>query len=110
MAVITKKIDDLDNKSEADTYTFAFDGQEYEIDLSPKNRDLMVKTLDLYIHAGREVKAKPGVRKSRTRTKVSAKAEQNVMVRAWARDHGFEVGDRGRIPAPVLEAFEAAHK
>ena len=26
-------------------------------------------------------------------------------VRAWAVDMGFEVSDRGRIPAPVLDAY-----
>lgn len=30
-------------------------------------------------------------------------------VRAWARQHGYYVADRGRIPIPVLEAYESAH-
>ncbi|WP_193432350.1 Lsr2 dimerization domain-containing protein [Tessaracoccus aquimaris] len=30
-------------------------------------------------------------------------------IRAWAKDNGFEVSDRGRIPAGVLEAYEAAN-
>ena len=29
-------------------------------------------------------------------------------IRAWARDNGYTVGARGRIPAPVREAYAAA--
>lgn len=31
-----------------------------------------------------------------------------AVVRAWARDHGFEVGVRGRLPSEVLDAFREA--
>ena len=30
-------------------------------------------------------------------------------VRAWAREQGMQVGDRGRLPAAVLEGYLAAH-
>ena len=30
-------------------------------------------------------------------------------IRDWARSNGYKVPDRGRIPADVREAFEAAH-
>ncbi|MEX5631625.1 Lsr2 dimerization domain-containing protein [Parafrankia sp. FMc2] len=30
-------------------------------------------------------------------------------IRVWARRNGYEVGDRGRIPREIVEAFEAAH-
>ena len=29
-------------------------------------------------------------------------------IRVWARDHGFEVSDRGRIPADVVRRFQAS--
>lgn len=31
-------------------------------------------------------------------------------VRAWARDNGLDVSDRGSIPAVVLEQYEAARQ
>lgn len=31
-------------------------------------------------------------------------------VRAWAREHGFDVADRGRLPAEVRQAYDAAHR
>ncbi len=36
--------------------------------------------------------------------------EQREAIRTWANDNGFTVGDRGRIAANVIEAFEAAHR
>ena len=38
-----------------------------------------------------------------------ANREQTRAVRDWARQNGFELSDRGRIPATVIEAFEVAH-
>jgi hypothetical protein len=35
--------------------------------------------------------------------------EQTKAIRDWARQNGYELSDRGRIPATVIEAFEAAH-
>lgn len=31
-------------------------------------------------------------------------------LRAWARENGITVGDRGRVPATVHAAFTVAHK
>jgi len=31
------------------------------------------------------------------------------LVRAWARNNGYEIGHRGRIPAEVIEAYDHAH-
>jgi hypothetical protein len=33
----------------------------------------------------------------------------NAEIRAWARQHGHQVSDRGRIPAAVQAAYDAAH-
>ncbi|HZU92839.1 MAG TPA: histone-like nucleoid-structuring protein Lsr2 [Microbacterium sp.] len=30
-------------------------------------------------------------------------------IRAWANDNGYTLSERGRIPAPVVEAYNAAH-
>jgi hypothetical protein len=35
--------------------------------------------------------------------------EQTQAIRHWAREKGLQVSERGRIPATVREAFEAAH-
>jgi hypothetical protein len=35
--------------------------------------------------------------------------EQTAAIRAWARQNGHEVSERGRISKTVLDAFQAAH-
>ncbi len=36
--------------------------------------------------------------------------EQREAIRTWANDNGFTVGDRGRIAANIIQAYEAAHE
>ena len=43
---------------------------------------------------------------AKRRTQVGTSARE---IRDWARSNGHKVPDRGRIPADVREAFEAAH-
>lgn len=40
----------------------------------------------------------------------SMSREQREAIRTWANGNGFTVGDRGRIAAGIIEAFEAAHQ
>jgi nucleoid-associated protein Lsr2 len=38
--------DDLDGSPNAETTSYSFDGQDYEIDLSPENREKFRQALD----------------------------------------------------------------
>lgn len=40
----------------------------------------------------------------------SMSKEQREAIRTWANSNGYSVGDRGRIAANVIAAFEEAHK
>lgn len=40
---------------------------------------------------------------------VHASTDSGPIIRAWARQNGFEVKDTGRIPDHVMKAFAAAH-
>jgi len=45
-----------------------------------------------------------------TRTKLPGKGPEFLQaVRTWARANGYELSDRGRIKAEIMDAFEAAH-
>jgi hypothetical protein len=35
--------------------------------------------------------------------------EQTAAIRAWARQNGYQVSNRGRISKTVVDAFQAAH-
>lgn len=36
-------------------------------------------------------------------------AAERAAIRAWARQQGLEVSDRGKLPQRVVEAYRAAH-
>ncbi len=105
-------IDDLDGSSADETLNFGLDGASYEIDLSASNAGLLRKALADYVAAGRRVSSSrlgvppPPVRPNRRST---ANAADTAAVRAWARENGYSVNDRGRVAADILEAYEAAH-
>lgn len=100
--------DDLDNSVEAaETLTFGLDGAAYEIDLSAGNAAALREALAPYIAKARRTGGgRPTAAKGRRRAASGSNATE---VRAWARAKGMTVNDRGRVPAEVRAAFEAAH-
>ncbi len=102
----TEFIDDLDGGSAAGTVSFSFDGTNYEIDLSKKNRTAMEKALKPYLDHARKARA---TRTRRAQSQSSSRRQNLPAIRAWAKDNGFEVSDRGRISQEIIDAHAAAH-
>lgn len=99
-------LDDLDGSEAHETVSFALDGVSYEIDLSVANASALRESLDPFVQAAR----KPG-RSAPAKPARAVRAEPDMSgVRTWAREHGFEVSDRGRIPQTVLTAYQEAHR
>ena len=109
--VITSLIDDIDGKPATQTIEFGIDGVSYSIDLSDKNATEMRDVFSRYVQAARKVgragRASGGGRSRATGGRMDR--EQAGAIRDWARKNGHAVSDRGRIPASVVEAYEAAH-
>jgi Lsr2 len=98
--------DDLDGGPADETVRFGLGGTEYEIDLSTKNANAFRRQLAPFIeHArrtGREQRRRPG--------RATSNREHSGNIRAWAKEQGIAVSDRGRIPASVAEQYDAATK
>ncbi|PKK12223.1 Lsr2 family protein [Thermomonospora sp. CIF 1] len=45
----------------------------------------------------------------RRRSRGASSRERSADIRAWAKARGIKVNERGRIPASVVEQYEAAH-
>lgn len=108
---IIQLIDDLDGTQFADgkgeTVKFSLDGVDYEIDLTAKNAKKFRDSLALFVESARKVSGR-GVRRARNgRQPARTDREQLQSVREWGRSNGYEVSDRGRIPAVVFEAYNA---
>lgn len=100
--------DDLDGTEASKTVEFAFDGKRYEIDLNDKHVEQFEKALAKYVDAARRVgraTVRPGGRQSGG----GLDPEQRRAIRDWGQANGYAVGDKGRIPAEVVEAFQQAH-
>jgi hypothetical protein len=97
--------DDLDGGPADETLRFVIGTAEYEIDLSKKNARALRRRLAPFIDHAR--KAGRGTRRRTGRT--AAHRERSGDIRAWAKEHGITVSDRGRIPASVVEQYEADH-
>ena len=100
-------IDDIDGSDAQETVSFGLDGTSYEIDLTKKNAAALRDALAMYVGNARKV---TGTRRRRSSSAASAAGGPSAReIREWARSNGFQVPDRGRIPADVREAFEKAN-
>jgi len=89
--------DDLDGGPADETVRFAFGAAE-------KNAAAFRKKLAPFVeHARKAGRAQP-----RRASRTAASRQRSGDIRAWAKDHGIAVSPRGRIPASVVEQYQAA--
>jgi hypothetical protein len=105
-------VDDIDGGEADETVSFSLDGVEYEIDLSEKNAAGLRDALAPYVGSARKTKGGRGSggsggRRGGRRPKGNDPSPADM--RAWARENGYTLSDRGRVPAEVREAYLAAH-
>jgi hypothetical protein len=96
--------DDLDGGPAVETVRFSVGGAEYQIDLNKKNAAAFRKKLAPFIEHARRAGRGPRRRAGRS----AAGRERGAAIRAWASEQGIAVSARGRIPAGVVEQYEAA--
>ena len=103
-------VDDIDGTDASETVNFALDGVDYEIDLSDEHASELRNALSLYVGHGRRT---GGRRKSAKRTSATASSSGDgasaADIRAWARENGWDVPERGRVSAEVREAYAAGN-
>lgn len=94
--------DDLEGGPADETIRFGIGGTRYEIDLNKKNARAFRRQLAPFVEHAR--KAGRGQR----RPPASSSRQRSGDIRAWAKDQGIPVSDRGRIPAGVAKQYQAA--
>ncbi len=106
--LLTCDLDD-DDTGAVETVTFGFDGYTYAFELCDAHLEEFNNVMQGYIASAR--RADGVTRRPRAATPASRPPREELgAVRDWARENGYEVSDRGRIPGAVREAYEAAHK
>ena len=103
-------IDDIDGGEAEGTVRFALDGSEYEIDLSAKHSEELHTALGKYVTHARKVggAARRAGRAAGRAAKSANGAVNTTEIRNWARENGYDIKDRGRVPADLVAKFTAA--
>ena len=105
---IVQLIDDIDGKPAKETVTFSLDGAGYEIDLSAKNADKLRRIFMPYAEKARKTGTRrPGRSGRRMGARSTHHRDRAAQIRAWARQHGIDVNERGRIPSRIAEAYDS---
>ncbi|MDT7745384.1 MAG: hypothetical protein QOE59_4462 [Actinomycetota bacterium] len=124
-------IDDLDGESEAEgTVPFSLDGVDYEIDLTEENAEDLREIFAPYIAAARRTGGRRASGGGRSRSGsssssassssrsgsgsgsgIAARSRQALKeIRAWAKENGWTVSDRGRLPNNIVQAYDTRGK
>lgn len=100
-------VDDIDGGTADETVSFALDGVTYEIDLTSAHAAELRGALATWVGHARKL----GGRSSAGRSGAASRPRRSSdagLVRAWAKENGYEVSARGRISAEIREAYDAA--
>ncbi|GIH92983.1 Lsr2 family protein [Planobispora siamensis] len=102
-------IDDLDGGEANETVAFALDGTSYEIDLSDVNAKKLRDSLAPFVGSARRAGAVAAPRRRRGGGTRALTREKSADIRAWAKSHGLNVSERGRIASKIVEEYERNH-
>jgi Lsr2 len=100
-------VDDLDGGEADETVSFGLDGTSYEIDLSTSNAGKLRDALATYVGSARRSGRSSGGGGGRGRARRTG--GNSAAIRAWAREQGLNVNERGRIPGDIVTQYEKAH-
>jgi hypothetical protein len=114
---LVQLVDDIDGSEAEETVSFGLDGTSYEIDLSAGHANALREALAPYIVAARKAASSAGNGRPGGSRRGSGGAsspagsdrQRTAQIRAWAREQGMEVNERGRIPNTIVQAYETAH-
>jgi Lsr2 len=89
-----------------ETVSFSVDGTGYEIDVCSAHAKELHDIFGSYIAHARRASA---VARPRRKARSGPGRERSSEIRQWARERGEKVSERGRIPASIIQEYEASH-
>jgi hypothetical protein len=107
--VVTQLISDVSGEEIADgqgeTVEFAYRGTSYSIDLTAREAADFDASMAVYL----EHASKRGSSSTRSAGRSAAKGSDAKAIRAWAKDQGIDIPNRGRIPSDVRARYESSN-
>jgi len=111
--IVHQLVDDIDgtvlDPGSGQTVLFSLDGIAYEIDLTDAHAAELRDALAPFVSAARAVAGGRARRGPAPAGRRRSGQRDYTAVREWAKANGHAVSDRGRVPAAILEAYDAAH-
>jgi hypothetical protein len=98
---------DLDNDPAEQTVVFGYEGREYAFELCERHIAEYNETMESWVSAARLNRPGSPQRSPRRQASVASREDLSA-IRAWARENGYEVNDRGRIPSEIRDAYDTA--
>lgn len=96
-----------------ETVAFTVEGQAYECELCEAHLIEFREALEIWSSHSRSVSrgraGQSGASRGRGRRGAASDGPTTAEVREWARAQGMQVSARGRVPAELHTAYEAAH-
>jgi hypothetical protein len=103
-------IDDMTGEESTDVTNVAFSyaGSDYEIDLNDENYEKFTQALAPFVAKARRIKRS---RKPSTSASPQSRSSSpdSAKIREWAKENGYDVSERGRVPQEIREAYAKAH-
>ena len=93
------------------TVVFSVEDSAYSIDLTDDEAQEFHETLRKYTSVAARRSSRPAQSRKTSSSGSSGSgrtSEELAHVRAWAKENGDEVSERGRIKSEILEAFDKA--
>jgi hypothetical protein len=108
--VVREYTDDYDSSTfregQGGVFEFSIRGEHYRMRMSNGNYQKLLALLLPYMAKAERVAAPS---RSGARSESDAGYDTST-VRAWARQNGYPIGDRGRIPQHILDAYAASEE
>jgi len=110
---IVQLVDDLTqepiDEGAGESVRFSLDGVGYTIDLTTEHADELRNALAPYVSKARKGDSAPRATSRSNGSASRAPKGDLKAIREWASSNGYKVSSRGRIPAEVQNAYNAAH-
>jgi nucleoid-associated protein Lsr2 len=100
--------DETNPGDDVETVPFAIDGHEYEMELCGPDAEALRKSVTEFAGAARSA-SRVGRPARRVASRTVPERGRSLLVRAWAKERGYKVNERGRVPATITAEYEAAH-
>ena len=105
MATSVMIVSDLSGAPGARTYVVTLADKAYEVDLTEAEYADYANAVARYTDAGRPVVSR-GTKRAASPPYARRSREEITAIKAWGQANGWDVPDRGRLRAALIEAYE----